>query len=396
MINEQSNQQALRIAAVVVAGGRGQRAGGGVAKQYRQIGGRAMIRRAIEALVAAGVETIQPVIHPDDGDLYAAAMAGGPATLDPVPGGDTRQASGLCGLRALIDHAPDLVLIHDAARPFADPPLINRVIAGLGEDAAVIPTLPVVDTLRRGDNAGSAGETVSRDGLWRVQTPQGFRFSEILAAHEAALAAPHEMTDDAAVAALHGLGVKMVPGSEDNMKVTTAEDFARAERMLEGEMETRTGFGFDVHRFGDGAFVTLCGIEVPHSAGLVGHSDADVAWHALTDALLGAIGAGDIGTHFPPSDPAFKGAPSSRFLAHAGDLVAAAGGRIVNADVTIICEAPKIGTHRDAMIASTADVLGVEATRLSIKATTTEKLGFTGRGEGIAAQAIVTIRVPLR
>jgi len=396
MTNEQSNQQTLRIAAVVVAGGRGQRAGGGVAKQYRRIGGRAMIRRAIEALVAAGVETIQPVIHPDDGDLYAEAMDGGPATLDPVPGGDTRQTSGFCGLRALIGHAPDLVLIHDAARPFADPSLINRVIAGLGEDAAVIPTLPVVDTLRRGDDAGSAGETVSRDGLWRVQTPQGFRFSDILAAHEAALSSPQEMTDDAAVAALHGLGVKMVPGSEDNMKVTTAEDFARAERMLEGEMETRTGSGFDVHRFGDGAFVTLCGIEIPHSAGLVGHSDADVAWHALTDALLGAIGAGDIGTHFPPSDPAYKGAPSSRFLAHAGALVAAAGGRIVNADVTIICEAPKVGTHRDAMIASTADVLGVEATRLSIKATTTEKLGFTGRGEGIAAQAIVTIRVPLR
>lgn len=394
MTNDQTIPPPPAVAAVLVAGGRGQRAGGAVAKQYRMIAGKAMIRRAVDALIAAGVETIQPVIHGDDFALFEEAMVGGPAVLPPVVGGDTRQASGLNGLKALEGCNPALVLIHDAARPFADTALSQRVISALAGNAAVIPALPVVDTLRCGDADGLAGETVSRDGLWRVQTPQGFHFRDILAAHEQLADALVEMTDDAAVAAAGGMAIKIVPGSEENIKVTTPEDFERAERYCQSAFETRTGMGFDVHRFSEGDFVTLCGVEIPHGFGLLGHSDADVAWHALTDALMGAIGAGDIGTHFPPSDPAWKGAPSSLFLARAGELIREAGGRIINADVTIICEAPKIGPHRSAMISKSAEVLKIEPSRLSIKATTTEKLGFAGRGEGIAAQAVVSVVTP--
>lgn len=387
-------EESKQIAAVLVAGGRGQRAGDGIPKQYREVGGVAMIRHAAAALRDAGIKTIQPVIHPDDGDLFDAAMAHGPGTLEPVAGGATRQASGLAGLRALRDLAPELVLIHDAARPFPAARLVGRVIDALGRSPGVIPALPVVDSLRRTQSGAAAG-TVSRDGLYRVQTPQGFHFDAILQAHEAMSGSAIEMTDDAAVAEAFGLEVAMVDGDEDNIKVTTPADFERAERLLSWRVETRTGTGFDVHRFGEGDMVTLCGVSIAHDHALAGHSDADVAWHALTDALLGTIGAGDIGSHFPPSDPAYRGMSSGIFLTHAAELIRNRNGRIVNLDVTIICEAPKIGPYRASMIASTASTLDIDPARISIKATTTEQLGFTGRREGIAAQATATVTLPI-
>ena len=317
--------------------------------------------------------------------------------LDPAVSGASRRESVLNGLRALRNEPPDLVLIHDAARPFADPELINRVIDALADRDAVIPALPVADTLKRSDDGRTCGETVSRGGLWRVQTPQGFRFDAILGAHEAIPGdSETDWTDDAQIAEAAGIEVVMVDGSEDNIKVTTPEDFDRAERLASGVTETRTGSGFDVHRFGPGDAVTLCGVAIPHDHGLAGHSDADVAWHALTDAILGAISAGDIGTHFPPSNPAFAGASSDRFLAHAVTLLRERGGRIVNVDVTVICERPKVVPHRDAMIAATAAVLGIDPARISIKATTTERLGFVGREEGIAAQAVVAVQLSVR
>jgi 2-C-methyl-D-erythritol 4-phosphate cytidylyltransferase/2-C-methyl-D-erythritol 2,4-cyclodiphosphate synthase len=266
------------------------------------------------------------------------------------------------------------------------------VLAALADSPGAIAALPVVDTLKQADGGRIAG-TRDRSGLWGAQTPQGFRFAEILAAHRAA--AGEELTDDAAVAERAGLAVTLVEGSRENMKVTSQDDLAVAERWLRGaQEETRVGQGFDVHAFGPGDHVTLCGIRVPHDAGLVGHSDADVGLHALTDAILGALGAGDIGSHFPPSDPQWRGADSGKFLVHARDLVAAQGGRLLHLDVTLICERPKIGPHRDAMVARIAGLLDLPAGRVSVKATTTEKLGFTGRGEGIAAQAVATIALP--
>jgi 2-C-methyl-D-erythritol 4-phosphate cytidylyltransferase/2-C-methyl-D-erythritol 2,4-cyclodiphosphate synthase len=289
--------------------------------------------------------------------------------------------------------APDLVLIHDGARPFLDRPVIDRVLAGLGAHEGAIAALPVRDTVKRGDGTRIAG-TIDRNAMWRAQTPQGFHFKPIVAAHRAAAGA--ELSDDAAVAECAGMAVALVEGSEDNFKVTTMDDLARAERLLAARCaDIRTGQGFDVHAFGPGDQVWLCGVAVPHNHGLVGHSDADVGLHALTDAILGAIGAGDIGMHFPPSDPRWRGAPSHRFLRHAADLVAAAGGSIAHVDVTVICERPKVGPHREAMTSRIAEILGIDRGRVSVKATTTEKLGFTGRGEGIAAQAVATIRLPL-
>jgi 2-C-methyl-D-erythritol 4-phosphate cytidylyltransferase/2-C-methyl-D-erythritol 2,4-cyclodiphosphate synthase len=284
------------------------------------------------------------------------------------------------------------VLIHDGARPFVAAAVIERVLAALADGPGAIAALPVVDTLKQADGGRIAG-TRDRSGLWGAQTPQGFRFAEILAAHRAA--AGEDLTDDAAVAERAGLAVTLVEGSRENMKVTSQDDLAVAERWLRGaQEETRVGQGFDVHAFGPGGHVTLCGIRVPHDAGLVGHSDADVGLHALTDAILGALGAGDIGSHFPPSDPQWRGTDSGRFLVHARDLVAAQGGRLLHLDVTLICERPKIGPHRDAMVARIAGLLDLPAGRVNVKATTTEKLGFTGRGEGIAAQAVATIALP--
>ncbi|MGF1631161.1 MAG: bifunctional 2-C-methyl-D-erythritol 4-phosphate cytidylyltransferase/2-C-methyl-D-erythritol 2,4-cyclodiphosphate synthase [Kiloniellaceae bacterium] len=381
-----------KTAALVVAAGRGQRFGGSLPKQYATLAGVPLLRHTLQAFVAhPAIAEVRAVIHPDDRPLYDTAAAG----LDlaaPVAGGRNRQESVLRGLESLESAAPAQVLIHDGARPFVSAAVIDRIVAALAAGPGAIAALPVVDTLKQGDNGLIAG-TRDRAGLWGAQTPQGFRFAEILAAHRAA--AGEELTDDAAVAERAGLAVALVEGSLENMKVTSQDDLRTAERWLRGaQEETRVGQGFDVHAFGPGDHVTLCGLRIDHDAGLVGHSDADVGLHALTDAILGALGAGDIGNHFPPSDPQWKGADSGKFLVHARDLVAARGGRLLHLDVTLICEAPKIGPHRAAMVARIAGLLDLPAERVSVKATTTEKLGFTGRGEGIAAQAVATIALP--
>lgn len=381
---------------MIVAGGRGARAGRDLPKQYRRLGKTPVLRRTVEAFLRhPDIASVRTVIHADDAARCADALAG-LDVLAPVIGGDERQDSVRFGLRSLSDIDPAWVLIHDAARPFVADGLISRVLAALSAAPAAIPALPVVDTLKRAESGGAdrsrVGETVSRIGLFRAQTPQGFRYRSILAAHERA--AGRNLTDDAAVAEAAGLEVAIVDGDEDNVKLTTADDFRRAERLL-AEYEHRVGAGFDVHRFAAGDAVTLCGVTIAHEHGLEGHSDADVGLHALTDALLGAIGAGDIGSHFPPSDEQWRGAASDLFVRHAQALIAQAGGAIVNVDVTLICERPKILPHRAAMIARLAEILQLPAGRISIKATTTEGLGFTGRREGVAAQAVVAVRLPL-
>lgn len=380
--------------ALVVAAGRGTRIDGALPKQYLRVGGKPLLRHTLEILGAhRAVGGVRVVFHADDQALYEAATAG-LALLPPVPGGGARQDSARLGLESLTGLAPNRVLIHDAARPFLDEPLLDRVLGALDEGAdGAIPALPVNDTVKRGAD-GVVTETVDRAGLWRVQTPQGFRFDKILAAHRAATGG--DLPDDAAVAERAGLAVRLVAGSEDNFKVTTADDLRRAERLIEARLgDVRIGQGFDVHPFGPGDHVWLCGVRVPHEQALVGHSDADAGLHALTDAILGALGAGDIGVHFPPSDPHWRGAPSHLFLAHAASLVAHANGAIANVDVTLVCERPRIGPHRDAMVSRIAEILALDRTRVSVKATTTERLGFTGRGEGIAASAVATVRLPL-
>ena len=377
--------------ALVVAAGRGHRAGGEIPKQYMTLAGRPLLRRTVAAFAGHGeIDAVRVVINPDDRALYDAAVAG-LTLLEPVAGGAERQDSVRNGLESLVEHGLDNVLIHDAARPFVTADLISRTLAALDHGPGAIAAVPVSDTLKRGD--GMITETIPRDGLWRAQTPQAFHYDAILAAHRDA--AGLSLTDDAAVAERAGLAVTLVPGGEDNFKVTTPEDFERAQRMLtEGAAtEARVGTGFDAHRFGAGDHVMLCGARIAHDRGLVGHSDADVGIHAIVDALLGAIGAGDIGDHFPPADPRWAGADSTVFLAHARDLVERAGGVIGNVDVTLICERPRVGPHRAAMIACLAEVLAIAPDRVNVKATTTERLGFTGRGEGIAAQAVATVRI---
>lgn len=379
--------------ALVVAAGRGARFGGELPKQYRLLAGQPLLRYSVETFHRhPSITDVRVVIHPDDRALYDEAVRG-LDLLEPCEGGKERQDSARLGLESLIRLAPERVLIHDAARPFIDAGTIGRVLTALDDAQGAIAAVPVTDTLKRGENEHIIG-TVERTGLWRAQTPQGFHFNEILAAHRAM--AGQTLTDDAAVAEHAGLAIKLVLADEANFKVTTEKDLRRAERLLAQAYEQRVGTGFDVHQFGPGDKVMLCGLVVPHSQGLVGHSDADVGLHALTDALLGAIGAGDIGSHFPPSDPQWKGASSERFLRHAADLVAALGARIVNLDVTIICEQPKIGPHREAMVLRLSKILDVPRERISVKATTTDSLGFTGRGEGMAAQAVATIRLPLQ
>jgi len=378
--------------ALIVAAGRGSRFGGDGPKQYAALGGRPLLRHCLESFQRhPGIGMVQTVIHADDHDLYARATAG----LDippPAIGGASRQESVRLGLEHLAATAPARVLIHDAARPFIDAGLIDRVLAALDTAPGAVAAVPVTDTLKRGSEGQIAG-TVPREGLWRAQTPQGFRYAEILAAHRAAAGA--EFTDDAAVAEHARLAVALVNGTADNIKITTAQDLTRAERWIAARQdETRVGQGFDVHRFGPGDHVTLCGVRIAHTAGLLGHSDADVGLHALTDALLGALGAGDIGSHFPPSDARWHGADSTLFLRHAAEMVGTRGGRIAHVDVTVICEQPKVGPHRAAMAARIAQVLDIAAERVSVKATTTEGLGFTGRSEGIAAQATATVRLP--
>ena len=376
--------------ALVVGAGRGRRFGGQVPKQYLDLGGQPVLRRSLSAFAShPGVDAVRAVIHADDGDLYARA-AQGLELLPPVPGGATRQDSVRLGLESLADAGPATVLIHDAARPFVDHGVISRVLEALEEAPAAIPAVAVADTLKRGRH-GVIEDTVERRDLWRAQTPQGFRYPEILEAHRRF--AGRQLTDDAAVAENAGLAVALVPGSEENLKVTTGEDLHRAARLL-GAGDVRTGSGFDVHRFGPGDQVMLCGVAVPCDGALIGHSDADVGLHALTDALLGAIAAGDIGSHFPPDDPQWQGAPSRIFLEEASRLVSGLGGVITGVDVTLICERPRIAPHRTAMCLRIAEILDLAAARVSVKGTTTERLGFTGRGEGIAAQAVATVRFP--
>ncbi len=380
----------MKVAALIVAAGRGSRAGPGAPKQYRPLAGEPVLRRTLAAFAThPGISAILAVIHSDDEEAYRKAAGGLPKLCAPAFGGETRQASVLAGLEALArSDPPDLVLIHDGARPFVSARIISDCIEALAAHAGALAALAVTDTIRRG-NDRLAGETVSRDGLWRAQTPQAFRFEAILDAHKKAAGGNH--TDDVAVAARAGLEVALVEGDEDNIKITSAADLARAERMLNSRGETRTGMGFDVHRFGPGDHVWLCGVKVPHEAGLVGHSDADAGLHAITDAILGALGAGDIGKHFPPSDPEWKGASSDIFLAHAAALVRDAGATISHVDLTLSCEAPKISPYTEKMRTRIAESLELDITRISVKATTTEGLGFTGRREGLAAQAIATL-----
>jgi 2-C-methyl-D-erythritol 4-phosphate cytidylyltransferase / 2-C-methyl-D-erythritol 2,4-cyclodiphosphate synthase len=376
-------------AVLIVAAGNGERLGGPLPKQYRPLGGRAMLRWSIEAFLACPrVDSVVVAIHPDHRALYDRAAAG-LALAEPVTGAGTRQATVRAGLERLSADPPDRVLIHDAARPLIDAATIERVLDALDSAPAAIAAIPVVDTLKRGVD-GMAVATVDRGGLWQAQTPQGFDFRTILAAHRQA--ASQSLTDDAAVAEQAGHPVRLVTGHADNFKVTTEDDLDRAERLVSAAAETRVGQGFDVHRFAPGDAIVLCGIAVPHTARLEGHSDADVGLHALTDALLGAIAQGDIGEHFPPSEPRWRGADSAAFLRHAAGLVRARG-TIVNVDVTLICEAPKVAPHRRAMVARVAELLDLEPDRVSVKATTTEGLGFAGRREGIAAQAAATVRL---
>ena len=377
----------MKVAAIIVAAGRGKRAGGGVPKQFRRIAGRAVVAHAFDALAShPAVGAVHVVIGEGQETLLAEALGERPA-LPPVAGGATRRESVASGLHAAV--GADVVLVHDAARPFLPHTVIDRLLAALDNADGALPVLPVADTLARGE--ALLGDTVDRAGLWRVQTPQAFRMSALLDAHQR-WDAMIEATDDAQMVRAAGYEVAMIEGDPRLEKLTTAADFAAAE--AQAPMSVRTGTGFDVHRLAVGEELWLGGVRIQHDKGLAGHSDADVALHALTDAILGAIADGDIGAHFPPSDPQWRGAPSSRFLEHAASLVAARGGRIEHVDVTIICEAPKIGSHREAMRARIAELLKLSPQRVSVKATTTERLGFTGRGEGIAAQAAATVRLP--
>jgi 2-C-methyl-D-erythritol 4-phosphate cytidylyltransferase/2-C-methyl-D-erythritol 2,4-cyclodiphosphate synthase len=376
--------------ALVVASGRGERFGGDRPKQYLPLAGKPLLRRCLERFCGhPRIDRVRTVMHPDDAALYAEA-ATDLEVLDPVLGGATRQESVRVGLESLAGDPPELVLIHDGVRPLLDAAVIDRVLDGLRTHVAVLPALPVTDTLKRSDEGTVT--TVDRTGLFRAQTPQGFAYDRILEAHRRFAGA--SLTDDAALAEAHGLTVALVAGDEDNVKITEPADLARAEGLLRRWWRCCTGLGFDVHRLAPGEGVVLLGVHVACPLRLLGHSDADVGLHAVTDALLGTIGAGDIGSHFPPSEARWSGADSAIFLTHARDRVLAAGGRIEHIDVTLICEQPRIGPHRAAMVARVAELLGVAANRVSVKATTTEHLGFTGRGEGIAAQAVASVRLP--
>ena len=380
----------MKFAAIIVAGGRGERVGGEIPKQYKPLAGKPVIGWSVEALRAAGAAEIVAVCAPEHADLCRNATAGLAKIVD---GGPTRTASVRAGLAAL-EGDPEVILIHDAARPGLDGELIGALVGALESGAAAVaPALAVPDTLRRADAAGRIIEDVARDGLMRIQTPQAFR-ADVLRAAYGALSVDASMTDDIAVVRANGVEAKLIPGDAKLMKITYPEDIAMLERMLGGERVICVGNGVDAHRFGDGEFVTLCGVRIPHAKGLVGHSDADAGWHALVDAILGALGDGDIGAHFPPSDPQWKGADSERFLRHAAKLAESAGARIVHVDVTLLCERPKIGPHREAMRVRTAEVLGIPLSRVSVKATTTERMGFLGREEGLAAQATATVERP--
>ena len=389
-----SKQQ--RAAAILVAAGRGLRAGAGGPKQYRSIGGQTVIYRAMAPFSNhPQVSHVQPVLHLDDVAMFSAAVTG-LRHEQPAEGGATRQASVRAGLEALSSHAPDIVLIHDAARPFVSGDVISRAIEAAEFTGAAIPVVAVTDTVKLVDASGNIEATPERARLRIAQTPQAFRFDVILQAHRrAAREGRADFTDDAALAEWAGLTVATFEGDVANMKMTTPEDFVREEaRMASGLGDIRTGTGYDVHAFGAGDHVMICGVKVPHTRGFLAHSDGDVGLHALVDAILGALADGDIGSHFPPSDSQWKGASSDRFLKYAVDCVTGRGGRIANLEVTLICERPKIGPLRDTMRARIAEISGVDMSRVAVKATTSERLGFTGREEGIAATASATIRLP--
>ena len=382
-----------KTAAIIVAAGRGSRAGQGLPKQYRALpggSGETVLTATLRAFAEhEAITQVVTLIHKDDIELYDKSISSlkNNDKLSVEIGGAERQDSVLNGLRALRDDAPDRVLIHDAARPYVTAALINACIAALDNGDAVIPALPVTDTLKRAEG-DTITATVPRENLYRAQTPQAFAFDKILAAHETAASG---MTDDAAIAEAAGLKVKLIDGDAKNIKLTHEEDF------MSHNLMPRTGAGFDVHRFdeaGSATEIMLGGIAIPHTCALIGHSDADVALHAITDALLGALAEGDIGDHFPPSDDTHKDRPSADFLSHAVTLAGEKQARISHIDLTLICEQPKIGPHRDAMRARIAETCGIETSRVSVKATTTEGLGFTGRGEGLAAQALVTVLIP--
>ncbi|MBY6055220.1 bifunctional 2-C-methyl-D-erythritol 4-phosphate cytidylyltransferase/2-C-methyl-D-erythritol 2,4-cyclodiphosphate synthase [Leisingera daeponensis] len=375
----------MTTAALIVAAGRGTRAGGSVPKQWRPLKGRRVIDLTLDAFETAGVDLTVLVLSPDD--AFAWEEFSGRPGLILAQGGAERAASVLNGLKKLAPHSPDKILIHDAARPCVSRSLIHRILDALDETAAAAPALAVTDALWTGAD-GTVTGTQNRNGLFAAQTPQGFRYQDILAAH---LAHPGGAADDVEAARAAGLDVRIIPGEPDNIKITRPEDFARAERILGADMDIRLGNGYDVHRFGPGDSVILCGVEIPHEKTLQGHSDADVGMHAVTDAIYGALAHGDIGQHFPPSDPQWKGAASEIFLRHAANLAREMGFTLSNVDCTLVCEYPKVGPHAAKMRGVMAEILGIDADRVSIKATTSERLGFTGRGEGIAAIATAAL-----
>jgi 2-C-methyl-D-erythritol 4-phosphate cytidylyltransferase/2-C-methyl-D-erythritol 2,4-cyclodiphosphate synthase len=379
-----------KTVALVVAAGSGSRLGDGLPKQYRRLGWQSVLAHAVDGLRHPLIDETYVVIGPGQETAFRQAVGDRPLPA-PIIGGAMRQESVRNGLVALADvGSVDNVLIHDAARPFLPADVVERLLAALSQHAGAVPVLPVSDTLARG--LDQLGEPVSRDGLVRVQTPQAFRFDSILAAHRA-WSGPATASDDAQIARRAGLDIVCVTGDRSLEKLTYEQDFRQAQRALAGSLTVRTGLGFDVHAFGPGDHLWLGGVRIAHDRGLIGHSDADVALHAITDALLGAAAEGDIGDHFPPSDPRWRGAPSSGFVEHARALIESRGGRIDHIDLTVICEAPRIGPHRAAIRTRIAEMLGLSHNNISIKATTTERLGFTGRSEGIAAQAVATIRL---
>ena len=399
----------VTTAALIVAAGRGHRVGGPLPKQYRELAGGTVLGHSVWRFTThPRVDCVRVVINLADRTLYDDAVQGSEdpqarKLLAPVAGGETRQDSVRNGLESLADAPPDLVLIHDGARPLVTDAVIDGALDALDGHDGALPALAVSDSLKRAvPGSVVVAGAVPREGLWRAQTPQGFRYPAILDAHRAA--AGNALTDDAAVAERAGLSVALTAGDEDNLKITTEQDFARAERIMaaQGEreataavaLETRVGMGFDVHRFGPGNHLMLGGVAVPHTQGVVSHSDGDVVLHAIVDAVLGAMAAGDIGSHFPPSDETWRDADSAHFVAHTLAMLRERGGHLTHVDVTVICQRPRIGPHREAMMARLADVLDLAPQRIGLKATTTERLGFTGRGEGIAAQAVATVRLP--
>lgn len=383
----------MEFCAIIVAAGAGQRAGAGEAKQWRTLRGKVIARWSVEALITAGARRVVVVTSPGDEAIAKKAFDGLSGWIL-AAGGATRDRSVVAGLNALDATDGEIVLIHDAARPLVDGRHVKALIDALADADGALPALPVADTLKKANPATGDVTTVDRAGLWRAQTPQAFRFGALKAAYDA-WPDGDSPTDDAAVVERAGGRISLIAGDSRLIKLTYPEDFAMAELMAGGTRSVRIGQGFDAHRFGAGDAVWLCGVRIPHTRALIGHSDADAGLHALTDALLGAIGEGDIGDHFPPTDPQWKGAPSSVFLKHAAALIAARGGLVTNIDVTLICEQPKIKPHREAMRVSLAALLDLSLDRVSVKATTTEAMGFTGREEGLAAQAVAAVEMPV-